>query len=100
MALISCEDCKKEISTMAVNCPNCGRPNEKAGIVTIEKTQKKYKEKSVFGVVLMLIAIGIGGTLLNAGVESRAGLFLPFAIFVIGFIVWIRSGVGKWYDHG
>ena len=100
MAIISCEDCKKEISTMAVTCPNCGRPNENAGIVTIEKTQKKYKEKSVFGVALMLIAIGIGGTLLKAGVESKAGLFLPFAIFAIGFIVWIRSGVGKWYDHG
>ena len=100
MALKTCEDCKKEISTLAVSCPNCGRPNQNAGIVTIEQTQKKYKEKGLFGGCLMLIAIGCGGTLLEAGVKSRGALFVPFAIFAIGFMYWIKSGIGKWYHHG
>jgi len=100
MALKTCQDCKKEISTMATSCPNCGRPNENSGIVTIEQTQKKYKERSLFGVSLMLIAIGCGGTLIKAGVESRFALFVPFVIFSIGFMFWIRSGIGKWYHHG
>jgi len=26
MALITCPDCKKEISSEAESCPNCGRP--------------------------------------------------------------------------
>ena len=27
MALIKCIECKKEISTLARSCPNCGAPN-------------------------------------------------------------------------
>ena len=28
MALEPCKECKKEISTLAKSCPNCGAPNE------------------------------------------------------------------------
>ena len=28
MALISCPDCKREISTEALSCPHCGRPKD------------------------------------------------------------------------
>lgn len=100
MALKTCEDCKKEISTLATSCPNCGRPNENAGVVTVESTQKKIKATGLFGIILMLIGIGCGGTLVDAGVESRVALFVPFALFAIGFMAWIRSSAGKWYHHG
>jgi len=26
MALVTCPDCRKEISDAAINCPGCGRP--------------------------------------------------------------------------
>ena len=28
MALVSCKECNKEISTLAKSCPNCGAPND------------------------------------------------------------------------
>lgn len=33
MALIQCEDCGKDVSTMAPACPNCGRPMEQPALV-------------------------------------------------------------------
>jgi len=100
MALKICEDCKKEISTEAISCPNCGRPNENAGIITIEQTQKKWKHWNLFGVSLMFIAIGYGGIIGKAGVASKIAVFAGFAVFAIGFMLWVGSGIGKWYHHG
>ncbi len=40
MALKSCRECKKKVSTEAASCPNCGAPNPTA------KLSKKIKEES------------------------------------------------------
>lgn len=34
MALVTCPDCKKEISSRAASCPHCGAPMSAATIVT------------------------------------------------------------------
>ena len=49
MALIQCIDCGKYISTLAVFCPNCGRPNE-------QNKEPFYPELS--GEILKRIALG------------------------------------------
>ncbi len=42
MALVSCPDCGKEVSTHAEACPNCGCPKDVI-LESVEKTKKKLK---------------------------------------------------------
>ncbi|MFZ2634213.1 MAG: hypothetical protein WA081_17505 [Desulfosalsimonadaceae bacterium] len=100
MALKTCEDCKKEISTLAVNCPNCGRPNENAGIVTIEQTKKKWKHWDIFGLVLIVFSLVDILLLIKFGFASKSTLSAALAVLVVGFMIWIASGIGRWYHHG
>jgi uncharacterized membrane protein len=106
MALKTCEDCKKEISTLAISCPNCGRPNANAGIVTIEKTQKKWKRWRAWGFILTVF----GGSVfclysvvllpINPNHRSIELAFIALAMGVIGVLILIASGIGRWYHHG
>lgn len=58
MALIKCPDCKKEISDMAKNCPNCGRPvyvEENISISDLSPNQTTTKKKRGHGCLTTLI---------------------------------------------
>ena len=107
MALKICEDCKKEISTLAVNCPNCGRPNANAGIVTIEKTQKKWKRWDVLGLLLCVpsaVYVFIYG-IIHSETSQHNPIFggiclIAIALAVIGILIVMASGIGRWYHHG
>ena len=98
MALKLCEDCNKEISTMAISCPNCGRPN--TGVVTIEQTQKKWKLWSLLGGFIMLLGFGSWGVMVTIEYITVKSLIAAFSLFAIGFVVWIGSHVARWYHHG
>ncbi|MCK5853211.1 hypothetical protein KAH27_09320 [bacterium] len=105
MPLITCRDCKKEISTKAVSCPNCGRPNANAGIVTIEQSQKKWKLWNAIG---LLLAIP-GGLVtswcsfvipMNPNPKYVPLMFIAISMGIIGILIVIVAGIGRWYHHG
>lgn len=52
MALITCQECKKEISDQALACPQCGFPR------VAPKKEKPKKKVSVF-VLLVVFALGL-----------------------------------------
>ena len=107
MALKICEDCEKEISTLAVSCPNCGRPNANAGVVTIEKTAKKWKRWDLFGEFLAflgflynLVFIAITKTVTDPSPVFTVLWIIAMVMVVVGILIFIGSRTGRWYHHG
>ena len=83
MALIECNECKKEISDKAESCPHCGAP------IKIAKTQlpkKWYQRTSVtlcFTAIIIIVAFGFVHII--TGVTSPIGL--PFDLALIWIII-------------
>lgn len=107
MALKTCEDCKNEISTMAITCPHCGRPSMNDGIVTIEKSQKKYKRWDA--IAFLLLIPGFLYFLFYLALYHNASSFNPIfswlslvsiAMVIAGIILAIAAGIGRWWHHG
>ena len=44
MPLISCPDCKKQVSTEAIACPNCGRPIKRSAIAAMPSNDDRWYE--------------------------------------------------------
>ena len=70
MALINCDECNQTMSSDALACPHCGKPNANA-------TKKKQNSGQSMGCLLMVLAVPfaiVGGPL--AGVVFIVGLIL------------------------
>jgi len=63
MALISCPECKKQISDTAANCPKCGYQLSPEKIAEIQekalKDQKKQQGCLITGIAILAILLGI-----------------------------------------
>ena len=57
MALSNCVECKKEVSTTAKTCPNCGNPEP-----TLTGKAKQNKKDEYIGIIILLI---FGGAVLK-----------------------------------
>jgi len=63
MALIKCDECGKEVSDKAKNCPNCGNPINSGGTSTVQldpapNKRRKYRIRLViFWPILLISAI-------------------------------------------
>jgi len=114
MALISCPECGKEISSMAEKCPNCAYPisnrvnnlkphtispsiEDKAQI--IEMTSKKLKMDGVFSVMAFVFSFTI--------MLTGAMIFDSSFVNKIGWIGMLLSGIWmivnslrSWWNHG
>ena len=55
MALIKCEDCGKEYSDQATNCPNCGSPSP-----AYKQYCEQYNRKQQMGGVIQFVLGLIG----------------------------------------
>ncbi len=51
MSLINCSECGKEISSEAINCPNCGYPLNKLKKQSIMKTENMMSRFKVLSIV-------------------------------------------------
>jgi hypothetical protein len=57
MALSKCVECRKEVSTIAETCPNCGNPEP-----TLTGKAKQNKKDEYIGIIILLI---VGGAVLK-----------------------------------
>src|SRR3990170_9086402 len=64
MALISCPECKKQISDTAASCPKCGNQLSPEKIVEIKEKAQKDQKIQQGCVIGCLIILGVGLLLL------------------------------------
>ena len=91
MKLVTCPDCRNEISKNALACPYCGRPiSNKA--TTIEKTSKKLKFGNIGSLTLVSICIYIllfSGASKNIMLWASIGFFTGMTWYLINtFMIW------------
>lgn len=73
MALITCPDCKKEVSDKAPNCPGCGRPMSSFSSKSVQTKRKGGKYEAigflliVSGMIMCFIAGTLGALLIICG---------------------------------
>lgn len=51
MALIKCKDCERDVSTLATNCPNCGRPVDEQQLLFPEKQRVPCPDGNCTGIL-------------------------------------------------
>lgn len=97
MALISCAECGRQVSSNAATCPNCGNPiaagtSIPAGepVITTQATAKKFKGHQIAGIGISFFGI----FLLMAGARE-------FAVFVIavGVCWFFGARIAAWWHH-
>lgn len=72
MALIKCGECQKEISSDALQCPSCGKPQAKAAKEERLKARSSTQNAGCLAIIVALILSffvpPLGGILLLAGI--------------------------------
>jgi DNA-directed RNA polymerase subunit RPC12/RpoP len=53
MALIKCNECGKQVSSNAINCPNCGN------LIQVQVKLQNEKEKGSTKVLAIIIVVGV-----------------------------------------
>jgi F0F1-type ATP synthase assembly protein I len=99
MALISCPECKTEVSEYAEKCPKCSYPLKKSITESkaqeVELTSKRLKGRLIIAVMLM-----IGGMLL-----LLIGHTVPFLLVIgclvalFGAILSVATKISIWWHH-
>jgi len=80
MAMIECRECKKQISSQAANCPNCGAPISNRTLIH----PKNYILISGVIAVIVLFVVISGGNYFGAFrsiTDSNGGMSLPQTAF-------------------
>jgi hypothetical protein len=80
MALVTCSDCSKEMSSDAPACPHCGKPNAAVA-------KKKSTSTRDAGCLLMVLAL-LGSLLVPPGLQVFMWglLFIGLVIAVLGLV--------------
>ena len=77
MALINCEECKKEISSEADACPNCGFKIKKREVKFDTNSDKSdsqliWDTVATGGKIAMVVCLVIGGCIYLGGDDKRS----------------------------
>jgi hypothetical protein len=103
MALTTCPDCQKDVSTSATSCPNCGAPVAAAAIeakaagaqlTTTQGTSKKLKAQQLFAT----LAVIVGLVWSMGGAESGSPVVGPLIMFS-GLVWFIGVRIRIWWHH-
>lgn len=104
MALIKCPECKKQVSSTAASCPQCGAPiagSVGAGtpLVTTQLTSKRLKTQIALSA--LMFCIGAIWAFVGANVDENASPS-PVAIIIsiVGIIWFIVTRIRIWWHHG
>jgi len=104
MALITCSECGRGVSSQAAACPQCGAPIGSEGahtpLSTIQQTSKHLKVHVIIsslmfwiGIIWFFVAAGSGdGEQMAAGV---GGLLL----FLVGLVWLVATKIRIWWHH-
>ena len=89
MPLISCPECRREVSSKAPTCPSCGCP---LAAQTIEATAKQWKAAqlvcAIFAIVGVIVAV------------SRGGGYAGGIMLVAGIGGFVAARMAAWWHHG
>ena len=110
MALISCPECKREVSDRAESCPHCGCPLAAAPDVvggrqvrTVEKTAKRFKGQIALSTLLLLIGVfwTCGSCVASRTTGEVEGLS-PWGMLLTAFGgIWLLAAkTNAWWHHG
>lgn len=80
MALVACPECKREISSDAPACPNCGKPNaalQKAQAAAARRSQDNNQRVGCAAMILGLLGLAVFP--LGGAIVMLVGLVLIFA---------------------
>lgn len=87
MAIVTCLECNKEISTSALVCPYCGAPaNQALGISEKEKSGKNFLLFSILLVLLTLFGILYDNEYFTTKFSSVLTIII-FGVFVLIFLL-------------
>jgi len=104
MALTTCPDCGKQVSTAAQSCPNCGRPitadREVRAIgvptTTTQATSKRLKAQQL--IAGLLFAVGVVLTFVASSADANPTFWALLAL--IGLVWYITARFRTWWHHG
>lgn len=110
MALIKCQECGNDVSTLAGSCPKCGAPIASAGsakalgtpVQVQERTSKKLKSQYLIAFTVMMIgSIGSCAVVTNKELMKESPNAMPvlIAIAIIGVAWVIITKVRIWWHH-
>ncbi len=87
MALISCPECGREVSSAAASCPQCGHPITRQVVVATAEPQAKWSPG--IAAVLSLVIPGAGQMY-----KGRVGIGLVWLVAVfLGYVVLVIPGL-------
>ena len=98
MALTTCPECNKEISTEAVSCIHCGKPLNKK-IQTIELTSKRWKKVKLIAWIGLVIGFFIFTSNLSNGGFNNPYTGFGFTVGFLSFIVLLIGRFGAWWTN-
>lgn len=90
--LVKCPECKKEVSSDAKSCPNCGYS---ISAVTIEKTSKSIKFLYVVFFLMLVVSVPF-----CVASKSSTGSTFGVVIFVISLLGFLVTSISEWWHHG
>ncbi len=92
MAIRTCQECGKEISTKALVCPHCGAPGPASRGWGIEWRSRA----NLFGIPVVHVAFGRD----NTGRLRVAKGFVAIGQFAVGFFTIAQFGIGVIFGFG
>lgn len=107
MALVSCPECKHQVSNTAAACPQCGAPvaeasgSKAAGVplTTIQETSKKLKLNIVFSSTLFWIGLVWAFAINNAADQNVEPSVIPSFFVLVGIVWYLITRFRIWWHH-
>ncbi len=98
MALITCPECNNGVSSEVTACPACGSPVPKGpgGVVTTQRTAKKYKATKAVAVCGMLAGLA----LLWFGINGQMPITVATCVLAVAFVLYVYAEAAAWWNHG
>lgn len=108
MALVSCPECEKQVSTETPSCPDCGTPiaskqetkAAETALTTTQGTSKRLKLHSLLSSVIFIIGfLGTFFQLQNNDPGNEGASPIWFLMLVAGIIWFTTTKIRIWWLH-
>ena len=104
MALISCPECKNQVSSVAASCPKCGSPvdvaeTQAAGapLTTVQETSKKFKLQILLASIMFWAGLFMIVYRIQTG--AKVGNVWYLLASIIGLVWYIITKFRVWWHH-